>query len=203
MADTVNRGNSPGDPLADTLYEAFGKVNTAFDNKVDKVAGKGLSEVDLTSTKAAQYDTAYTHSQSAHAPSNAQKNSDITKSEIEDKLTGDINSHGHNADREKAQSEVKSIVVKTGNFTLSLVEGGAYIRSTATSGITCTVPANSSVAFPLGTVITIRQAASGQVTCIGAAGVTLNGRTKTSDIHRSIQVTKVDTNTWDVEGGDS
>ncbi len=40
--------------------------------------------------------TAYNHSQSAHAPSNAQKNSDITKAEIEAKLTGTITSHAHN-----------------------------------------------------------------------------------------------------------
>ena len=38
---------------------------------------------------------AYNHSQSAHAPSNAQKNSDITKAEIEEKLTGEISSHSH------------------------------------------------------------------------------------------------------------
>ena len=39
--------------------------------------------------------TAYNHSQAAHAPSNAQKNSDITKTEIENKLTGTISSHTH------------------------------------------------------------------------------------------------------------
>lgn len=39
--------------------------------------------------------TAYKHSQAAHAPSNAQKNSDITKAEIEAKLTGTISSHTH------------------------------------------------------------------------------------------------------------
>ncbi len=39
--------------------------------------------------------TAYNHSQAAHAPSNAQKNSDITKAEIEAKLTGVITSHDH------------------------------------------------------------------------------------------------------------
>ena len=39
--------------------------------------------------------TAYAHSQEAHAPSNAQKNSDITKAEIEAKLTGSISSHNH------------------------------------------------------------------------------------------------------------
>jgi hypothetical protein len=36
-----------------------------------------------------------THVTSAHAPSNAQKNSDITKAEIEAKLTGEISTHTH------------------------------------------------------------------------------------------------------------
>ena len=46
---------------------------------------------------------AYTHSQSSHAPSNAQKNSDITKAEIEAKLTGDISTHTHSAYVTQAQ----------------------------------------------------------------------------------------------------
>ncbi len=63
--------------------------------KVDKVDGKGLSTNDLTDTLKSNYETAYAHSQAAHAPVNAQKNSDITKAEIEAKLTGDITSHTH------------------------------------------------------------------------------------------------------------
>ncbi len=50
---------------------------------------------DLTNALKSNYDTAYTHSQSAHAPSNAQVNADITKAEIEAKLTGDITTHTH------------------------------------------------------------------------------------------------------------
>ena len=50
---------------------------------------------DLTNELKANYDAAYTHSQAAHAPSDAQKNSDITKEEIEAKLTGNIGSHTH------------------------------------------------------------------------------------------------------------
>ena len=69
---------------------------TALGNKVDKVDGKTLSTNDLTNELKANYDAAYTHSQAAHAPSNAQKNSDITKSEIEAKLTGNITTHTHN-----------------------------------------------------------------------------------------------------------
>ena len=49
----------------------------------------------LTSILKGNYDTAYNHSGSSHAPANAQKNSDITKAEIEAKLTGVISSHSH------------------------------------------------------------------------------------------------------------
>jgi hypothetical protein len=51
---------------------------------------------DLTNALKSNYDSAYTHSTSTHAPSNAQKNSDITKAEIEAKLTGTITTHTHN-----------------------------------------------------------------------------------------------------------
>ena len=50
---------------------------------------------DLTNALKSSYDTAYNHSQSTHAPTNAQKNSDITQAEIEAKLTGNITTHAH------------------------------------------------------------------------------------------------------------
>lgn len=49
-------------------------VNGNLDSKVDKEYGKGLSTNDLTDALKNNYDDAYTHSQSAHAPSNAQAN---------------------------------------------------------------------------------------------------------------------------------
>ena len=86
-----------------TIIEAFTRSLTSTKSyidkiaatKVDKVDGKSLSTNDLTDILKANYDTAYTHSQAAHAPVNAQKNSDITKAEIEAKLTGQITSHTH------------------------------------------------------------------------------------------------------------
>lgn len=42
--------------------------------KVDKVTGKGLSTNDLTDTLKSNYDAAYTHSQSTHAPTDAEHN---------------------------------------------------------------------------------------------------------------------------------
>ena len=54
--------------------------------KVDKVAGKDLSKNDLTDELKTAYDGAVTHAGTSHAPANAQKNSDITTSEIAAKL---------------------------------------------------------------------------------------------------------------------
>lgn len=49
-------------------------VNIDLSGKVDKVSGKSLSANDLTNTLKSNYDTAYAHSQQAHAPSSAQAN---------------------------------------------------------------------------------------------------------------------------------
>lgn len=49
-------------------------VHPSDSTKVDKVTGKGLSTNDLTNALKTNYDAAYSHSQSAHAPSDAEKN---------------------------------------------------------------------------------------------------------------------------------
>lgn len=50
------------------------QIKAKLGAKVDKVDGKGLSTNDLTSALKSNYDKAYTHSTSTHAPSNAQAN---------------------------------------------------------------------------------------------------------------------------------
>lgn len=82
-----------------------GKIYVAIDtNKVYRWGGSGyviiadgvaLGETSSTAYRGDRGKTAYDHSQSTHAPANAQKNSDITKAEIEAKLTGNITSHTH------------------------------------------------------------------------------------------------------------
>jgi len=49
-------------------------VKTALEKKIDKAEGKSLSTNDLTATLKTHYDTAYTHSQATHAPTDAEKN---------------------------------------------------------------------------------------------------------------------------------
>ena len=82
-----------------------GKIYITQDtNKTYRWSGSGYAEISpsiaLGETSATAYrgdrgKIAYDHSQVAHAPSDAQKNSDITKAEIEAKLTGVISTHTH------------------------------------------------------------------------------------------------------------
>lgn len=110
--------------LNDTIYRLLGGIENSnwiawnvatkqyVDDQIDSVGTShvhGWTEITgkpstftptlgTTSSTAFRGDygnTAYTHSQVAHAPSSAQKNSDITKAEIEAKLTGAITSHTH------------------------------------------------------------------------------------------------------------
>jgi hypothetical protein len=68
--------------------------------------GVSLGETSVTAYRGDRGKTAYDHSQAAHAPSNAQKNSDITIEEIEAKLTGTITSHSHTGGSGLSQSQV-------------------------------------------------------------------------------------------------
>ena len=67
------------------------------DKKVELNQGSRYTITVHTNAYIQQYqvDDAYDHSRTTHAPVNAQKNSDITKAEIEAKLTGDIATHTH------------------------------------------------------------------------------------------------------------
>jgi len=72
------------------------KVKDLKLNEEQASGGVALGETSTTAYRGDRGKTAYDHSQVTHAPSNAQKNSDITKAEIEAKLTGGITSHTHN-----------------------------------------------------------------------------------------------------------
>ena len=90
------------DERVDVIEDEIEEINSSLEDMASDIEELKQGDIDLalgtTSTTAFRGDygnTAYTHSQTAHAPSNAQKNSDITKSEIEAKLTGNITTHTH------------------------------------------------------------------------------------------------------------
>ena len=95
------------------------------------------------------------------------------------------------------------IIQKTDSYTLSsLTERDSLIEMGKSTAQTLTIPANSSVAYPVGTSIDILQTGAGQVTIAGAGGVTVNATPglKLRAQWSSATLFKRATDTWVVMG---
>lgn len=87
--------------------------------------------------------------------------------------------------------------------TLALTDDNAAVEYTGASAANITVPPNSSVAFPIGTLIEITQMGAGQVTLVPGSGVTLNSAgalLKTRVQFSSVSIRKQATDAWLVVG---
>lgn len=76
------------------------------------------------------------------------------------------------ADRYAAKTQSNNAQTGT-SYTLVLADAGKFLTLSNASAVTLTVPPNSSVAFPTGTVIEFAQLGAGQVTVSPGSGVTI------------------------------
>lgn len=92
--------------------------------------------------------------------------------------------------------------VKTASYTLALTDAGSAVEFDTAGAVTLTVPANSSVAFPVGTIIEVAQIGAGQVTIAGETGVTLRTASSlTTRVQYSVAgIRKRATDEWIVSG---
>jgi hypothetical protein len=98
---------------------------------------------------------------------------------------------------------ISTISQKTDSYTLSnLNERDVIIEVSKSSAATLTLPADSTVNYPVGTTLDVIQTGTGQITIAGAGGVTVNAtpglklRTQWS----SATLLKRASNTWLVFG---
>jgi hypothetical protein len=87
---------------------------------------------------------------------------------------------------------------QTASYTLVLADKDKLVEVSNASANTLTVPLNSSVAFPVGTQITILQTGSGQTTITATVGVTVNATPglKLRAQWSSVTLIKRATDTW-------
>jgi hypothetical protein len=89
------------------------------------------------------------------------------------------------------------------SYTGVLADANTYVRFTSASAVAFTVPPNSSVAYPVGTEITIEQAGAGALTVTAGSGVTINSRGADLVLAGQYAVAtlkKVATDTWILTG---
>lgn len=117
-------------------------LNSAIGNKVDKVDGKGLSANDLTDTLKSNYDTAYSHSQSSHAPSTAEKNVIVGIQRNGTDLSVDSSTRKVNVTVPTKTSELTNdsgFKTTDNNTTYELSKSGSTITLTGSDGSTTSV----------------------------------------------------------------
>ena len=85
-------------------------------------------------------------------------------------------------------------------YTLALTDRSSIVSMNNASANTVTIPLNSSVAFPVGTTITIVQRGTGITTIQGTTGVSVNGTSAgskaTTGQYQGIAIYKESTDSW-------
>lgn len=104
-----------------------------------------------------------------------------------------------------AAAKTPTVNAQTGTtYTLVLTDAGKIITATNGSAQTYTIPANASVAFPVGTIINVIQAGSGVVTLEGDTGVTVNGTSAgsvdTTTQYQGAALLKTGADEWIISG---
>jgi hypothetical protein len=92
---------------------------------------------------------------------------------------------------------------QTASYTLVIGDQSKIVEMNVASANNLTVPLNSSVAFAIGTEITIMQYGAGQTTIVAAVGVTLRSKSsqlKIGNQYTGVTLIKVGTDEWYVVG---
>lgn len=101
-----------------------------------------------------------------------------------------------------------TINTQTADYTLALVDAGNVVSMNLTgTANNLTVPPNSTVAFPIGTQITVKQNGTGITTIVEGAGVTITppagGGLVSPGQGQPMVLLKTGTNTWDLYNGNA
>jgi hypothetical protein len=89
------------------------------------------------------------------------------------------------------------------SYTLVLADAGVAVEVTNAGSTNVTVPPNSSVAFPIGTVVEVARLGTGAVTLVAGSGVTLlspGGLLGLRAQYSTVSIRKRATDSWVVAG---
>lgn len=99
---------------------------------------------------------------------------------------------------------VQTVVAKTDNYTVGLVDVGKLLTLDAGTTKAFTIPPNSVVAFPLGSTMEFAALGTGTVNVTGGTGVTVNGVVATAvpleEQFAKAKIIKLATDTWLLSG---
>lgn len=89
---------------------------------------------------------------------------------------------------------------KTDNYTIALGDAGKIVSMGATGPVNLTVPLDSSVSFPIGTIVGVYNSSASAVTVVATSGVTVRNLNTVSQ-YREASLRKRATDEWVMAGG--
>jgi hypothetical protein len=92
---------------------------------------------------------------------------------------------------------------QTASYTLVLGDAGLVVEMNVAGANNLTVPLNSTVAFPTGTIIELLQYGAGQTTVVATGGVTIRssgGKLKLTGQYSGASLRKIATDEWSLVG---
>lgn len=91
---------------------------------------------------------------------------------------------------------------QTNNYTLVAADAGKTVRMSSSSTRTITIPPNSSVAFPVDTIVNFETVGTGDCTIVAGSGVTIRSRNglKLAGQYAVATAHKIATNEWILAG---
>lgn len=167
---------------------AANAVATQINTNVTDISGKQASDSDLTAIAGLTPSNDDVLQRKSGAWTNrtlAQLKTDLT-------IASDI-----------VATQLVAINAQSGtSYTLVLSDASKAVECSNGATVTVTVPPNSSVAFPTGTVIDLLQVGAGQLVLAPGAGVTINTPTTLTAKHQwsMVRLRKRSTDSWLISG---
>ena len=177
-----------------------GQVLTANSAQADGVEWTTLSALPSQTGNSGKYLTTNGSAASWATVNATPALDDLTDVTITSSTTNDVVYYNGTTWVNKYVASIPTITnAQTGTtYTLVLGDAGKIVEVGNASAITLTIPTNGSVAYPVGTQITILQTGAGQITVTGPSGGTLNATpgTKLRAQWSSATLLKRATDTW-------
>lgn len=102
-----------------------------------------------------------------------------------------------------AVTQSQPVTTQALSYTLIISDANSFIRMNSSTGITLTVPPHSSVAFPIGTVVAVKQVGTGAILFAAGAGVNIvsaGGVFHTNGQNAVAQIIQDATDLWTLYG---